>query len=178
MVSFHIFEAFTSAGEGTNVAAINDHSNVYSPDSTTRYGEAYARAVIRTVGHSHDALLLYLLVVREQDPTLTCCRRVKGQFTCAELTCDMCHVESINLAHSTKHQSLGGVGVLFALKCKLVDRHQILGHEHGRIRPSQVDWRSMADDSFGKCDFLVSESFSTPSEALPTGVTPYSPWSF
>ena len=122
---------------------------------STRYGEAYARAVIRTVGFSQDALLLFMLVVRQQDPTLTCCRRELGQFSCNELSCDMCHVDSVNLAHATKHQGLGGVALLLALKCKLQDRHGILGREHGCVHPAHVDWVAMAETPFGKSLSLI-----------------------
>ena len=119
-------------------------------DRHSRYGEGFRRAVVRGVCHTQDGLPLFLLVLREQDPSLTCCRRVQGQITCPELSCVMCHLEHLNLTSVPVHYGLGGAMTLVALNLPMHDRHRILSREHGVIRPRDVDWEALAGNEIGK----------------------------
>ena len=125
-------------------------------DASARYGEAFRRAVVRNVCHTQESITLYMLVLREQDPTLTCCRRVKGQMACPELSCSMCHLDSLNLTSSPAHYGVGGAADLVVLRLKMFDRHRILSREHGICTPADVDWREMALTDTGKTFVVLS----------------------
>ena len=136
-------------GVVTVVYQVGDHT--YLLDRHSRYGEGFRRAVVRGVCHSQEGLALFLLVLREQDPSLTCCRRIQGQITCPELSCVMCHLEHLNLTSVPVHYGLGGAVSLLALNLPMHDRHRILSREHGVVRPRDVDWDALAGKDFGKC---------------------------
>ena len=112
-------------------------------DESARYGEAFRRAAIRSACYSQRGILLVLMVINEQDPTRTCVRRTRGQITCPELSCVMCHLNALNIASADAHHGLGSIIMLFIFKLKLHDRHRILSVEHGACRPSDVDWEEM-----------------------------------
>ena len=90
-----------------------------------------------------DALPLTSLVLDESDSTKGCPRRKKGQAACDELSCDQCHLVSINLACSSNENALGAIAHAFIKKTKQHDRHHNLSVNHGIVDPDDVDWAEM-----------------------------------
>ena len=112
-------------------------------DHLYRYGAAARRGAVRSVCWANDALPMVMLTTREHDPNFVCRRRIQGQITCAELSCEQCETNFINLTSFTNHIVVGAVGALVTYNVHLHERHQMLSRLHGLVLPSDVNWHEM-----------------------------------
>ena len=112
-------------------------------DGTARYGNAHRRSVLRSSCYSLDSVPVISLTLQETDPTQTCPRRVKGQAACHALSCDQCHLVSVNLVCLSNDSAVGAIAHGFAKKTKQHDRHGNLSRGHGIVESRDVDWFEM-----------------------------------
>ena len=120
-------------------------------DDMTRYGQAHRRAVIRMSCFTLEAQPVLSLVIDEADATKGCPRREKGQASCRELSCDQCHLVSLNLGCVSNEGAVGSIAHAFSKKTKQHDRHHNLSVNHGIVEPDDVDWEEMERTPSGMC---------------------------
>ena len=112
-------------------------------DDSSRYGNGHRRAVVRGACFELASVVVTSLTIDETDPTKGCPRREKGQASCDELTCDQCHLVSLNLASCSNDSAAGAIAHAFVKKIKQHDRHFNLSKNHGIVEPEDVDWAEM-----------------------------------
>ena len=116
---------------------------------------AHRRAVIRTGCYTLDSAVVMSSTLQETDPTQTCPRRKKGQSSCRSLSCDQCHLVSLNLASVSNDSSVGAIAHTFAKKTKQHDRHHNMSVNHGIVDYEDVDWAEMELTPTGTCFILI-----------------------
>ena len=102
---------------------------------------------------ANDSLPVAMMTSREHDPNFVCKRRIKGQITCPELSCEQCETHFINLTSFTNHIVVGALGALVTYNVHMYDRHAMLSQHHGLVLPSDVDWHEMRHTPTGKEGF-------------------------
>ena len=112
-------------------------------DDSARYGNGHRRGVLRNACYAGDSVPIVSIVLDETDPTKTCPRRPKGQASCGSLSCEQCHLYSLNLAGCSNDAAVGAIAHAFAKKTKQHDRHYNLSRCHGIVEPTDVDWVEM-----------------------------------
>ena len=99
--------------------------------------------MLRNACYAGDSVPIVSIILDETDPTKTCPRRPKGQASCGSLSCEQCHLYSLNLAGCSNDAAVGAIAHAFAKKTKQHDRHYNLSRCHGIVEPTDVDWVEM-----------------------------------